>query len=423
MNASRLIHPLVGILLCVPATAVFGAIEIPGISGTPVAGIDGAFELPASTVVDLGTAATGTWDSAPPAGFRGVYDPEKWAVVYKFSSVSIPTGWGITFRNHPSRAPVVWLVTGDVTINGNLILDGESPGSRQFAEPGPGGFRGGANISKPGGGGLGPGGGALGDYSLPVTLFPGGGGHREPGPSPGSVAYGDPGVQVLLGGSGGGARETGVGGGGGGGALLIIATGRITLNGTITARGGPGRYTGGGSGGAVRLVASEIFGNGQINVEGGTDLNSFNPNSAGRPGYVATEAISYGLDTISAIPGNIQASLLTGPVRVWPNTTTPTARIVTVANLAVPPDPRAALGVAPTDVNVPVGGSRKVRIETRNFPTTGTVRLYVTPTQGERTELLASVLPGGTESLAQWEATLESALTGRVALQVHGTAP
>lgn len=423
MNAIRSIHSLVRFLLCFPAFAVLGAIEIPGISGTPVAGIDGPFEAPASTVVDLGTAATGAWDSATPAGFRGVYDPEKWAVVYKFSSVNIPTGWAMTFRNHPSRAPVVWLVTGDVTINGNLVLDGESSGSRQFAEPGPGGFRGGANINKPGGGGFGPGGGSLGDYSLPLTLFPGGGGHRDPGPSPGAIAYGDPAVQVLLGGSGGGAREIGSGGGGGGGAILIIATGRITLNGMITARGGPGHYTGAGSGGAVRLVASEIFGNGQVNVEGGVDTVSFNPNSAGRPGYVATEALSYGLDTISATPGNIQASLLTGPVRIWPEVTAPTARIVTVASLSVPPDPRAALGVAPTDVNVPFGGSRKVRIETRHFPTTGTVRLYVTPTQGERTEVLASVLPGGTESFAQWEATLGPSLAGRVALQVHGTAP
>lgn len=77
--------------------------------------------------------------------------------------VNIPAGKTVAFKNHPSRAPVVWLVTGDVMVNGSLNLSGQNGVEVPFlAEPGPGGFRGGPGYyhsSVRSSGGLGPGGG------------------------------------------------------------------------------------------------------------------------------------------------------------------------------------------------------------------------------------------------------------------------
>jgi hypothetical protein len=75
-----------------------------------------------------------------------VYDPDKWAVVFKYTTIDISVN--VYFSNHPSGAPVVWLASGDVTIEGQVNLDGEYGRpyfdfDRPFAESGPGGFGGG----------------------------------------------------------------------------------------------------------------------------------------------------------------------------------------------------------------------------------------------------------------------------------------
>ena len=73
----------------------------------------------------------------------GVYDPNQWAVVFKYSSVIVDGVYTVTFKNHPSHAPVVWLVSGDVTLAGEVNLDGQPwVYAPALAEPGPGGFRG-----------------------------------------------------------------------------------------------------------------------------------------------------------------------------------------------------------------------------------------------------------------------------------------
>ncbi|WP_372845321.1 hypothetical protein [Pontiella sp.] len=125
------------LLLCSVAKA---AITVPGADGS-----DGALLITENTVIDLSLATTGEWDDAG-AG-NGVYDSNKWAVVFKYSSVVVSNGATLTFANHPSRAPVVWLVSGDVTIDGSLNLNGQSHQTAPVhAEPGPGGFRGGAGT-------------------------------------------------------------------------------------------------------------------------------------------------------------------------------------------------------------------------------------------------------------------------------------
>jgi hypothetical protein len=96
------------------------AIVVPGANGS-----DGALNITQDTVIDLSKATTGTWDDNNSANAgNGVYDPEKWAVVFKYTSVNVLAGKKLTFKNHATRAPVVWLVSGNVTIGGTVDLSG-----------------------------------------------------------------------------------------------------------------------------------------------------------------------------------------------------------------------------------------------------------------------------------------------------------
>src|ERR1035441_9659321 len=107
----------------------------------PSDGSDGALVISSDTVIDLSQAVTGNWTNNNTANAgKGVYDPAKWAVVFKYSSVNIANGATLTFTNHPTHAPVVWLVANDVTINGTLSLDGQAIGLTYSDEavPGPG---------------------------------------------------------------------------------------------------------------------------------------------------------------------------------------------------------------------------------------------------------------------------------------------
>ena len=150
----------------------------------PSDGSDGALVINSDTVIDLSQAVTGNWnDNNTAHSGNGIYDPNKWAVVFKYSSVNI-SGGTVSFANHPTHAPVVWLVSGDVTINGNVSLDGGSVPLNYTtpAEPGPGGFRGGTVGMY----GFGPGGGYSG-YGYYTSTY----------------SYGNPQIVPLIGGSGG----------------------------------------------------------------------------------------------------------------------------------------------------------------------------------------------------------------------------
>ncbi len=145
-------------------------------------GSDGAFVFVQDTgpgaqantmTIDLALAASGldgqgqpiTWQTPSPVAGRGVYDPFVWAVVFKYSAIAMPAGKTVRFANHPSRAPVVWLVAGSVVVEagGQVVLDGVGSFSGgAHTEPGPGGFRSGQPISGVGTDGFGPGGGVAG---------------------------------------------------------------------------------------------------------------------------------------------------------------------------------------------------------------------------------------------------------------------
>ena len=312
-------HGFVLMTICLLACSVCLALNIPGADGS-----DGVLKITTADctngvyTIDLGRAATKQWDAKPTTAGCGVYDPEKWAVVFKYSSVQIDEGCTLKFVNHPSNPPVYWLVSGNVVINGEINLDGEhgrdtfmtAGNTTECATPGPGGFAGGISLKYDsgselfyyGGGGYGPGGATSqirikkNMYEMP-SVVGGGGSYATLGNSnsktiqitnssdAGSL-YGDETLIPLVGGSGGagyngGANFTMIGGGAGGaggGAICIATNGTVTLLGRINARGNRGggfrsnnsnsfSFRGGcGSGGAVRIVADALVGAGIIDV-------------------------------------------------------------------------------------------------------------------------------------------------------------
>lgn len=252
--------------LGVIAPATFAQIVVPS------DGSDGSLLVITSTNIDLSQATTGVWsqNNSTNAG-NGVYDPVQWAVVFKYTNVIIQAGATVTFINHPSRAPVVWLVSGNVDIEGTISLDGWAQAGAPFlAEPGPGGFRGGVGNIGGGAGpatGFGPGTWFINDNDWGANY-----GTTTSGNAP--APYGNPSLIPLIGGSGGSGDNNkfpSLSGGGGGGAMLIAVANDLTLNGTIHANGGGANGIGNqdwhnspGSGGGIRLVANTLLGDGVL---------------------------------------------------------------------------------------------------------------------------------------------------------------
>ena len=383
MNTLTKLVAVFAISITAFAPSLFAQLSVPS------DGSDGALNVTANTVIDLRQAVTGVWsnNNAANAG-KGIYDPTKWAVVFKYSSVVISTGATVTFTNHPSRAPVVWLVSGDVTINGTISLDGQSytTDTVNLPEPGPGGFRGGAEnqAALSFGPGFGPG-GYYYDYGSYSTYH----------------VYGNPQIVPLIGGSGGGGSG-GDNGGAGGGAILIAASGTITINGYCHANGGIGAgYNG--SGGAVRLVANQILGTGRIE---GT--------SAQYPGRVRLEA-NTSSGSLSVNPPTVVVSPT--PLVIWPDATAPTVKVVSVAGQSAPIDPTAAMGLSGDDLTIGTNNAVAILLQTANFPTNGTVNVYIKPRNGTQSILQAGYLSGNT-SLATWQLTTTLPL-GHAVIQVR----
>lgn len=384
----------------------------------PSDGSDGALNVTADTVIDLSQAVTGTWDQNNSANAgKGVYDPDKWAIVFKYTSVNIAgvtggspavlVGRNVTFINHPSRAPVVWLVQGNVTINGILNLRGKN-GTLEVvarltpAEAGPGGFRGAAYGPNGGGLGYGPGpGGDAGNTS----------GGRY------AISYGNPQIIPLIGGSGGTSSIDGSnagGGSGGGGCILIACAGTLSHTGIIDANGGNFAQFlyGGGAGGGVRLIANAVTGNGVIRALN----NSGSPSNNGRIRIEAgslSAAIQITPETIGVPPTN--------PPILWPAANAPAARVISVDAVPAPADPTSPL-VAAADVAIQNNAPVNILIETRNFPIEGVVQLAVIPKFNTNRPWLPATRISGTINIATWRVTT-TLPQGFVTLQARATQP
>jgi len=366
-----LLNGILFIILCVfPAQA---EITIPGADGS-----DGAFQITKTTVIDLSEAVTGDWNTNNSANAgKGIYDPKKWAVIFKYESVAIDAGATLSFSNHPSRAPVVWLVNGNVTINGTVSLNGQDYQSPPaISEPGPGGFRGGSGSYRTtqGGAGFGPGGGIF-------DTNHGGGGSYGTGQSP----YGNQSLIPLIGGSGGGGNYS-LAGGAGGGAILIACQSTLSINGVIQSNGGSGftitapNYPrcGSGSGGGIRLICNTLYGSGKIIADGGYS------GSKGGMGRIRIERVINDNTFEDPLPGASIVNLTSETTAIlWPPYNAPynapKVRIISIGDKEVPEDPRASFGTYGADVALPQVSSKQIVVETTNVVEESQVVVRVTP--------------------------------------------
>ncbi len=395
-------------------------IDVPGANGS-----SGVLNITEDTVIDLSQAADGAWDGANTV--NGIYDASQWAVVFNYASVNIAEGTTVTFTNHPSKAPVVWLVAGDVTIAGTVSLNGhESQIAPSLAEGGPGGFRGGTSSfrSNPrASAGFGPGGGfqqnnagRSGSYGTAISD---------------SATYGNPSLIPLIGGSGAAAdpelqATDRRGGGGGGGAILIACEGSVTLTGTLRADGGQGispRFSNlnnsGGSGGGIRLVCDSFTGDGNLTAAGGSGWQ------AGGSGRIRIERVSASSD-LSIVPDpSVVPIAANDTALLWPPATAPQVRVVSIGGENAPADPRAAFGAEGADVSLGETESTPIVIETTNVEQASTVQVRVTP----RSNANATVIDAAVDSVVstnplvvRWTADLP-VNTGYSAVQVKVVRP
>ncbi len=386
--------PLILAALILPAASLH-ALTIPS------DGSDGNFHPTEDIEVDLSQAVTGVWDQNNAANIgKGVYDPEKWAIIFKYNSVTIPEGVTVTFKNHATRAPVVWLVQGNVNIAGTVNLNGQGgttgPLALTPAEPGPGGFRGGPVGPAGAGPGLGIGASDQGNYQS---------------------SYGNPAILPLIGGSGGPAVSGGHGSGAaGGGAILIASAGNITANGQIWANAGP-RSSGGvdarhGSGGAIKLIAESVSGSGTLSA------HSTRNASTGRI-RIETSSLS---PVITMTPETVAVPPADPPI-LWPGEGAPTVRIVSVAGQSAPADPTAPLQ-STSDVGITHNAAVQVVVETTNFPPSGIVQVRRAPKFGGTNSAAWTTLThaDGNFTHSTWTANIVFP-GGYTALQARATVP
>ena len=320
-------------------------------------GADGAFNPTANTVVTL-----------PPSG------------IFNYTTVNIPAGVTVTFKQNIANTPVYLLSTSDVTINGTISVNGSNATTTLIGTGGPGGFNGGNSgmSNLPGGKGLGPGGGGIGNSGGAGGGFGSNGGTYDGGT--GGAPYGNARLLPLIGGSGGAGRSYAMSGngGGGGGAILIASSTAITVNGAITANGGNGTPRqsyyepsgGGGSGGGIKLIANTIFGNGEITALGGSGDGS---GGVGRIRFEAYSNIrSAGTNPPYSFgnPGNV---FISAP---------PSLTITSIAGTASPATPTGSYSqpdmLLPNSTINPV----TINISANNVPITTTVNVRVIPQYG-----------------------------------------
>ncbi len=329
-------------------------------------GSDGALDYTGQS----GTIIFNPDDFVPPL------DPDR-DNAYHFTTITIPENLTLILRAPELNwAPVFWLATGLVSIEGDIDLSGgvghTDLGPVAPSIPGPGGYPGGIGsfMGAPAQDGFGPGAGHVTGSGTCATHGKTCAGNL--------VTYGNIFLQPLIGGSGGSGLSTRDGGGAGGGAILIASSEEIRFQsgGRIRARGG---YGGGsnstptqnaGSGGAIRLVAPAVGGVGSLDVGAG----SFGAGA----GYIRIETTQYtelSIGFSQYIPWRVAA--LTENTPLLTNQNTPFIRVVSVDGISIPNSPTADF-VSP-DVVIDNDQPVVFEIEAVNVAPGATVDVYIYP--------------------------------------------
>lgn len=304
----------------------------------PNDGSYGAMNIAANTTLDL-----------PPDG------------IFRCTTITVGPNATLSFNRNALNTPVYLLATGDVHIQGSISVTGGNNEGAIAGRGGPGGFDGGFGgfgqvaPANQGGDGHGPGYGR--DITSPQNLR---GGVYAEATGGNTNVYGNSLIMPLIGGSGGSGYDgnPGGGGGGGGGAILIASTTKITLNGTVGARGGYGPG-GGGSGGAVRLIAPVVTGNGAVDVRASGFAGD------GRIRIDCTDRLAYRNLSLYGV------SSRGNRMQVYP-ATTPKLRFVEAAGQVIAEDVGAAV-----TVTLPAGSPAEQAIKLRALGFTGQVPVRV----------------------------------------------
>ena len=319
--------------------------------------------------------------------------------VYHFTSIHIAPNTAVRLAGAAvNAAPIHWLASGAVLIEGTLDLNGEAghpytnvATERQPSVPGAGGFPGGmggnAAAGIPAESGRGPEGGAVGV---------------------GGKFTGNPLLVPLVGGSGGGGQSDartfrfGGGGGAGGGALLIASSASIRVDGAIFANGGASQGgacgSGAGAGGAIRLAAPTVSGTGRLQVREGA-MDTTCGKAGATPGRIRLEAFD---DRFTGQnDGPLQRA---SPTATFVPTTPPSkVRVVRIAGLDVPPNPTGSF-VLP-DVTINQSAAVLVEVEAREVPIGTKVDLHLVAEDGT-TQVVQTGPLQGTEQLSTASASV-----------------
>ena len=166
----------------------------------------------------------------------------------------------------------------------------------------------------------------------------------------------------------------------------ILVNGRIISNGGSAYDFGDGRI-GPGSGGTIRLVSEGISGSGLVSVVGGTSHRGRN-GSSGRI-RLETKGIAGALQLLPPTP----LARPDNPARLWPDETTPSARIVSIGTEAVPSAVTGWPQLALPDVTLKTSNSQHpILVETRNLPASAEVIVRVVPVSGSPREIRANLV-------------------------------
>jgi hypothetical protein len=196
---------------------------------------------------------------------------------------------------------------------------------------------------------------------------------------------------------------------------LIAATGSITVNGYCHADGG-GSGGAQGSGGAIRIIANQVLGAGTFEAVG------FNT-GAGRirlEANTVANTIVVNPSTAGVTPAN--------PPMIFPATNAPTVTIVSVAGLTAPTDPKAIMSpnTGADDLAIATTSAINIILQTQNFPTNGTVNVYIKPRNSVQSILTATFVSGDTNQ-ATWQVSTvlpyPTASQGHTVIQARAVAP
>lgn len=290
--------------------------------------------------------------------------------VFHFTTINIAAGSILKLTENVYHGPAYFLASGDVTIAGQINLDGEPgacgptfPSQRTPTVAGSGGFSGGIGgnaTTNPPLSGNGPGGGKEGTA----------GQNNASGGSNTANQY----LTPLVGGSGGGGavgNPFGGMGGAGGGALLLASTTAIKLDGVIGANGGNnGSCGGGGAGGSVLLVSNAVSGIGAIKVMGGPGY--VGGASSGKNGFARMETYTGGVgcegNCIRETPSELHL----------PQTGPPTITVTKINNEVINSNPFTL----PPDKVINTSAPVRVEISAHQIPLNTIPKIYLFPETG-----------------------------------------